>query len=312
MTGDRKLSYTRAAFIRRIAMSRDKSFLVVEGREFDVPFYSRICESSRAVKVSGYQIWLAEQIREDITGSGRGGKPGVLSLFDYCKTRKSLRVASPLGEKALTFCLDRDNEQITGGGRRSPHILYTRKSDVEAEIFSHGLNDDVLMSTLSLDRSTAQTVVKSLGDWRLELAHSWRDWIELCCLAKRLGAKCDVGFGSESTINRPKYGVTDPALAAAARARVIARSSLPHVEVVSHERLIATRITAVYARGNPRDLLKGKWIPAFLESKIRSHFGKAPVSFNGFSTAIKVILVHALDYSAAWATPYRQRLEANL
>lgn len=312
MTGDRKLSYTRSAFVRRIAMSRDKSFLIVEGREFDVPFYSRLCESSKAVESKGYQVWLAEQIREDITGSGRGGKPGVLSFFDYCKKRGSLRVSSPLGDKALTFCLDRDNEQITGGGRRSSHILYTRKSDVEAEMFSHGISAELLMSALSLDRSTAQTLIKDLGDWRLELATNWREWIELCCLAKRLESKCDVGFGSESTINVPKYGPTDPGLASAARMRITTRSPLNRAQISSHEQIIKAKISAVFTKGTPGDLLKGKWLPSFLESRIRIHFGKSPVSFNGFSTSIKALLVHSLDYSATWAEPYRKHLEKNL
>lgn len=312
MTGNRRLSYTRSAFLRRVAMSRDKLFLVVEGRDFDVPFYSRVCESSAIVMAEGYQIWLVEQIRDDVTGKRGGGKPAVLSFFDFCKRRKALRIPSPQGDRVLTFCLDRDNEQITGGGRRSPHILYTRSSDVEAEILSQGLDEDLMMSSLSLDRSTAQGVVKSLGDWQLEFALSWREWIELCCLAKSLKSRCDVGFGTESTVNNPKYGPADANLVAAARTRVLSRSRLSPIQTPAVEVKVASKLARVYTNGNPRCLIKGKWMPAFLHYKVRQYFGQSPVSFGSFVSSITTLMVHSIDYSAKWADCYRRRLEVNL
>lgn len=298
--------------MRRVEMSRDKSFLVVEGRDLDAPFYSRICESSPAVKGSGYQVWLIEQIRDDGTGKAAGGKPSVLSFFDFCKKANKLRVSSPLGDRVLTFCLDLDNEQITGGRRRSPHIMYTRLSDVEAELFAHGITADVLMSALSLDRATAQSVIDNLGNWRLELASSWRGWIELCCLAKSLGARCDIGFGHESSINQEKYGPVDATLEAAARSRVIAKSRLTIDQTRAAEKRIAVKVASVYSSGSPQDLLKGKWLPSFLEYRLRMHFATAPIAWQGFTSTIKALTIHTINYSEGWASPYRLRLEANI
>lgn len=236
----------------------------------------------------------------------------MLSFFDFCKKKNKLRVPSPLGDRILTFCLDRDNEQVTGGGRRSPHILYTRQSDVEAEIFSHGFTADVLMSALSLDRATAQSVIRNLGDWRFELASSWRGWIELCCLAKSLSARCDVGFGHESSINQGKYGPTDAALEASARSRVVARSRLTAERTQATEKRIALKIATAYSSGTPQDLLKGKWLPAFLEHKMKMHFAGAPIAWNGFTSTIKALMIHTIDYSDGWANPYRLRLESHI
>ncbi|MGA5181321.1 hypothetical protein ACPCBF_16280 [Streptomyces pseudogriseolus] len=293
-------------------MSRDKAFLIVEGRDFDRAHYSRICESSTKVRKSGFQIWLIEQIHDDVTGKAAGGKPAVLSFFDYCKRKQSLKLGSPLGDRVIFFCLDRDNEQITGGGRRSPHILYTQSSDVEADIFAHGFSEDVVMSALSLDRWNAKKVVSHLGDWRMELASIWREWIELCCLAKSLEARCDVGFGRESSINIDKYGPVDQSLLSSARARVKQKSKLSPSDTSSIEAKIAVKIKEVYARGDARKLLKGKWIPHFLAWKLKIFFGSTPVAMQGFEASIGRIAMHSIDYDAHWVRVHHRRIEALL
>ncbi|WP_133169219.1 hypothetical protein [Streptomyces sp. MH60] len=293
-------------------MSRDKVFLIVEGRDYDRAHYSRICESSKKIKDAGYQVWLVEQIRDEVTGKSAGGKPAVLSFFDHCKRGRSLQLSSPLGDRLLFFCLDRDNEQISGGGRRNPHILYTQNSDVEADIFAHGISEEVMMSSLSLDRWTARKALGYLGDWRLELAVLWREWVELCCLAKALDARCDVGFGRESSINPDKYGIVDPALAAAARARVRRRSKLPPSETSKVEAKVAVKISSAYATGDARRTLKGKWIPNFLAWKLKCHFGENPVAMQGFEVSIGRLVMHSIDYSGKWVAFYHKRIEAML
>ncbi|MEU5047378.1 hypothetical protein [Streptomyces griseorubiginosus] len=257
-------------------------------------------------------MWLVEQIRNDATGKSAGGKPAVLSFFDHCKKSQSLRLSSPSGDRLLFFCLDRDSEQITGGGRRSPHILYTHNSDVEADIFAHGISEDVVMSSLSLDKWTAQKTLSYLGDWRLELAVLWRDWIELCCLAKALGSRCEVGFGRESGINLDKYGPADQALVAAARAKVRSRSKLTPSETSKIEAKIAAKIASTYARGDARRALKGKWIPNFLAWKLKGYFGATPVAMQGFEASIGRLVMHSIDYSGQWVAVYHKRIEVML
>ncbi|MEH0528151.1 hypothetical protein QBA75_13445 [Streptomyces stelliscabiei] len=257
-------------------------------------------------------MWLVEQIHDDITGKSAGGKPAVLSFFDHCKERNSLKLSSPLGDRLIFFCLDKDSEQITGGGRRNPHILYTQNSDVEADIFSHGISEEVMMTCLSLDKWTARKALAYLGDWRLELAVLWREWVELCCLAKALGARCDVGFGRESSINLDRYGAVDQSLASAARTRVRSRSKLTPSETSLVEAKIAARIDAVYAKGDARRVLKGKWIPNFVAWKLKNHFGATPVAMQGFDVSVGRLVMHSIDYSGRWVAVYHKRIEAML
>ena len=308
MTGNRlRLSHSRAGFMRMVMMSQDKLFVIVEGRELDTPFYSGICESSHRVSRAGYQVWLIEQI-EDANGKPTGGKKGLLSLFEYCKSQGKLRYSTPLGEKSFAFCLDRDNENVTGGLKRSGHLIYTRLNDVESEIFSQPLNERVIMASLSIDRDSARRFLWALGDWRLDLSNAWKEWIELCCLAKAIGARTDVGFSKESIINGDRYGKMDAAAAASARARVLSRSNFDATRTMAIEKRVSDKIGKIYATGDPRTLLHGKWLSKFLAYRAKDYFAGKPVAFQYFEGAVTRVHLYSLDYSAPWVDYYREKL----
>ncbi|MEV0576500.1 hypothetical protein [Streptomyces sp. NPDC050392] len=290
-------------------ISQDSLFVVVEGKDLDARFYDQICASSGKIEAAGYQIWLAEQLKDDDTGSSAGGKKAVLAHFDYFKAAGKLTVPTSSGKHSIAFMVDRDNEDVSGGRRRSPHVVYTDMFDVEAEIFVHGSDEEALAGMLSLDSASATQLASDLDGWIADLANSWREWITLCTIAKAAGAGCDVGFGRESWLNKPKYGSVETAKLAAAENKVSTstRHSAQDFNVISSR--IKTRINIYYAKGDGRRLIKGKWLPSYLMHRVKAHFGTAPVSYKGAADAVSRAYLATCNFTEKWANYYSDRLE---
>ncbi len=306
----RRLSYNRSAFARRVQISQDSLFVIVEGKDLDARFYDRVCDSSATIGVAGYQVWLAEQIKDDSTGAAAGGKKAVLAHFDYFKSAGKLSVNSSSRKHSIAFMVDRDNDDVSGGRRRSPHVTYTDMFDVEAEIFVRGNDKEALAGIFSLDSSSASQLATDLNGWIGDLANEWRDWITLCTIAKATGAGCDVGFGRESWVNNPKYGATEPAKLAAAGTKVAASTRRSPADYNAISTRVRGRISACFAKGHGHRLVKGKWLAPYLVYRVKAHFGSAPVAYKGVEDYVARAYLETCDFREKWASHYRDRLEA--
>ncbi|MFC1429659.1 hypothetical protein ACEZDB_03195 [Streptacidiphilus sp. N1-3] len=310
MSDTRRLTYTRAAFARRILLSQDKLFLVVEGKDMDSRFYDSICSASVSIRTGGYQIWLAEQIRDDTTGVGSGGKKAVLSIYEYFKSSRRLTISSSAGKRSIAFMLDRDNEDLTGGRKRSPHVIYTDMFDVEAEAFVHGNPEAALGSLFSLDSASATSLASDISTWIFDLADAWREWITLCCIAKKSGSYCDVGFGKESWINSQRYGPVETQKATAAISKISSKAPVDQATMTALEKAIRSRIKSSYSSSTSHRLVKGKWLAPYLIYRVRDHFGSAPIMYDGTQESAAKFFLSSCDFSAGWTSYYRNKLEA--
>ena len=312
MTNSR-LSYTRSGFLRRLMMaSNDSIFIIVEGKDLDRPFYDTAVGSSSKIEAAGYQIWLIEQIRDDQSQKAAGGKSAVLSFYEYCKKRNSLTVYSGSVKRVLAFCVDKDADHISGGRKRSPHVIYTCCADVEAEIFMWGDEVRALGNALGIHRALSLALAGMLGDWRSELAQTWQEWIELCCLAKALRSRCSVGFGHRSTINVNTFGALDARSARNARQLVIARGLYNQSRSGIIEAVVAARVKGQFSRGQGKYLVKGKWYPGFLVWRISNMKGAAPMQLNGAEKYLAKAFLGTLDPAGPWVKHYHKKFEALL
>lgn len=307
---NRRLSYTRPGFARRVMMSRDRLFVIVEGIDLDSPFYDRVCSSSAKIKDAGYHIWLAQQIKVSAESDGASGKTAVLAHFEYFKKTKQLDFKSPNGEvRSIAFMLDRDNEDITGGAKRSQHVIYTDMFDVEAEIFFHGNDSKALSTALSIDSKTADHLAAHLGSWVTDLAIIWREWIEWCCIAKATGARCGVGFSNESTINAPKYGPVDPAIRSKEIQVVTRRAKCDTLDFSTKQATVTRRISARHTKGDAAKTVRGKWLPFYLLYLVEQYFGDSPYVYQGFTAIAARIYLDSCDFNDDWVLYYQSRLE---
>ena len=160
--------------------------------------------------------------------------------------------------------------------RRSAHVIYTILADVEAQIFADADQAEAIASAASLDVVTAQVVVNDLGHWRRDLADSWRPWIEECCVAEAVRARCWVGFGAlASRVHTGRrHRTLDGAALAAARMVVAATSLFTGAEYTARRNKVMLKLDRVYSAGRQASLLKGKWLPAQLTFAVSDYFDR--------------------------------------
>jgi hypothetical protein len=303
-----RICYSRPAFLRRTQMSRIGLFVIVEGRNLDPVFYDRICRASPRIMSSGHQIWLVEQ-----TSGGAGGKEASLSLFDHCRRLGKLRRVRPDGtSSSLVFVVDRDCDHIAGGTRRSPHVVYTKHFDVEAEVYSYGKDDEAFAEALSLDLATARGLVRSLGNWRTDLAHNQREWIQLCAISRSLSAHVGgVGFKVPSRVNAPPpFGAVDARAVAAARRRVLAKSQYSPAVTTRRVSRVELSVARLFGSGDEWLLVKGKWATTYLADKVRAHFGRDPVDTSALPHGLAKAFLSTIDYGDPRLRHYYDPFEA--
>ncbi len=90
-------------------------------------------------------------------------------------------------------------------------------------------------------------------------------------------------------INAPLYGRVDKSLAGAAEQDVLANATVASPR--GRQRQITARVTAHYTRGEQALLVKGKWLPAYLEHRVRGIVPPgAPLHFAGIATISACLL----------------------
>lgn len=271
---NKKPGFSRAGYLHRIYMSYHASlFVIVEGIDHDRYLVDKICRSSKLIKERGYEVRHVKQIRQ-ARGVASGGKSAVLSFYDYCRRSCKLTQSNSGGSRSICFFVDRDGQQITGGMRRSPHVIYTKLADSEAHIFSDSDETEALAAAASLDRQTAEKLISQIGDWKRNLATAWRPWIEECYVAEAVRSRCWVGFGPVSSrVHKGADSRTLDAVALNAAQEAIKGSALitgPKYDTVRSK--ILHKIAKVYESGNQATFLKGKWLPAQLTYCVAEHF----------------------------------------
>lgn len=294
-------------FMRRIHMSRKAVFLVVEGRELDANFYGSLLEGMPEVGPGDYEVWVIDQI------SGlchQRGKSAVLELHDRFRRRNALRQQNRAGSRSTLFCVDRDFDHVTGRLRRSSHVIYTCHYNVEAEVFIHTDDAVACAAALSLSPVEARQFAAHLGNWPRNLAANWREWLELCVLEAGLRTSTGASPARKSVINQDAYGPLVPAQCGAAIARIRRNSS--STNVLRTERRLRARFRNIEATEGPEAFLNGKLLPEYFEVLAKAFYGAQPVAANGSSKHVAHCYLACLDYSAAWAEPFRRSVRVHL
>lgn len=287
-----------SAFRRKVQISPESLHIVVEGKRHDSSYYGKIAESSKFIKERGYVVTRISNIYT------AGGKCGILKVFEYLKTRSQLVQVTSQGKRVVVFALDNDAEVVVGGSKRNPHVFYTHGYDVESDIVANGADELALAAATSLSPSDARNLCSDLGDWRGEMATEFRDWIELCCISKRLGLQCSATYGRDQVPVR-ELGRVSQILSNA-------RQSCP-AGVTEFDRvraLISLRIERLFRTGRGDTLLKGKWLPSHLKVMISRIRSPNDLDFRNLEARLVACFVASLDPSDSWSARYIEAWEA--
>ena len=284
-------------------------FIVVEGKELDAPFYDSLAASSPTVRAGGYQVWLVEQITRGQRSNGpTSGKKAVLDLYDFYRRKRNLALRNSFGRRSIVFCIDRDNDDVSGAVRTGPHVVYTEMYDAEAHVFANADFVPAIAKSAFLDRETTEDFLRAHPDWLGSFANAWREWITLCCLAKAVHARSSIGFRQQNRVNTARYGPVDDGAVAAALTEITARSPCSAEDFTRIERIVRRRIKKIYESGSGVRLVRGKWLPVYLGHLLAKYLGNTFVH-NGFETRAVVAFLSHVDFSQPWATYFRRRFE---
>lgn len=280
----KRLNYSPAAFIKTYRLSRANLHVFVEGRDVDPGFYSRIVES-----VVGNRIYRLVR-SDEIVGYG-SGKVALLAHFREMRRSRLLTGRSSTSAYALTYFLDKDVDDIESRRVRSPHVIYTRQIDVEAEIFFCGDIGAAVSAALYVDITRARLTVV---DFLPAAVRLWQEWVVLCLAGRRMGAHSVPNFSAFSQVNPTKCKPEEPGSCDAFVKRLATASGLSVIEargVQSNARRVVDRR---FRNGQALTLFKGKWLAELLSHECERVF---PLEYRrtSFKRVVMSCLLQSVD-----------------
>lgn len=291
-----KLKRDARAWVHRVKMGKARLWAVVEGKDFDTPYYERLLSP---ITGEGTRIMLAEDLEVD--GTSAGGKTHVLKIFKLFESESALRQENKATAVDVMFFLDQDDDSFTQKMVTNDHVVYTEHADIEAEIVARSNPAEAVSIAFGLPREVAAGI--DMGSLLRDLAEMWDRWIILR-LASAKAEWSDTRFAQKSRINVPMHGAVDDSRVDAICARVVA--ACPDWETLYSE---AEKYFAnAKSVGQHGHLVKGKWAPWLLIKRVRD---SVPTG-RGLPTVGEAYMLGALlmsiDFSAQWAEPVREKI----
>ena len=74
----------------------------------------------------------------------------------------------------------------------------------------------------------------------------------------------------------------------------------------------SSTVELIYSTGQQARLVKGKWLPGYLDGLLTRHFAGSPIGARDFQKKIVSALLLTLDFQDTWAAGYRRKLEVLL
>lgn len=282
-------------FARRVRMSQDDLWLIVEGRDHDRPHYEKLLKALPSTKDRSVSIRLAETI--DLNGVAAGGKAHVLALHDHLEAGDKLTTGNRSGESRIVFMVDRDRDDFTGALRASDRVLYTFGTDVEADILLHSDIWAAIRAAYGVDSEISDKVKRAVQDPPTALLTLWESWLRLGLTALRCNVPGIAPWSEASKVNANSFGH--------AMADAVSRDSeriQAAVDEATHADARAEASKHLSAQGVR--LLKGRWIARYVRYLVTTHLKGEIIRANVPQNAVIDTALAALTYDDQWAKEY--------
>ena len=306
MTTFNRVRHSQSGFIRRMQMSQDRLWIMVEGL-FDRAFYGRICEANKSTQQCSYKICLPREL-PDFTGDGK--KP-LLSMYKYLSMHKLL-TSKFRGEKtSVLFLLDKDVDDLTRRRIRSKYVIYTEYYSADNYVFRFGDLCAALSSWSLLDiRSIKRQIGEDAIRWTENAATNWRRWVEHCILVAFLGIKGVPTFRTAgSLIHDGPYGNIKTAELSCLANLVMQKSGLTREQFEATQEKIAAFVENVYRKGAHDKIFNGKWYRKFLAKDAQLAAGGRQCCTRGSEEQLAQSLLVTLDYTSGWTDCFHRALD---
>lgn len=286
-------------FARRVKMSEDDLWLIVEGRDHDRPHYEKLLKSLPSTKNRDVSIRLAETI--ELNGVSAGGKQHVLAIHDHLEAGNKLTTENKSGESTIVFMVDRDRDDFLGALRTSDHVLYTFGTDVEADILLHSDIWAALRAAYGVDSELSDKVKRAVQDPPYELFSLWESWLRLGLTALRCGKQGYAPWGTLSQVNPNHFDRVNATEVSQVSEKIQAAVDEATYAVASAE--ASKHLSAHGVR-----LLKGRWIARYIKYLVETHLSGEIIRGKVPPNAVIDTALAALTYDDQWAAEYDVQL----
>lgn len=292
----KKLLRSAEVWFQRIKMGRARLWAVVEGKEFDTPFYEQLAE--RAAGGSRIEILLAEHLSVD--GASAGGKGHAKKIYELGKQRNALHQVNRASPIDVVFFLDSDDDRYLGAAIVDDHIIYTEHSDIEAELVSRANLHDAVKIAFALPRSVVEDI--ALAPPLDSIADSWREWVVLRLASASCGW-ADARFAQKSPIHAGFSGPVDESK----RSAICARVESAVADWPTHLRAAEIYVSSAEAAGTQAHLVKGKWVAGYVSWIVKTKTSPRALPTVSDRHFLGVCLA-TIDFDAPWAETYLKPL----
>jgi hypothetical protein len=297
--------YSRNGIVRAIEMSRCDVTAVVEGF-IDRMFFSELLNQNADTVGKAIQIRLAHEINSSLGN----GKTALLALHSRLKLHKRLIFTIGSDKKAVLVFLDKDIDDLKRTRRRCPHTIYTEYYSVENYLFRHGDLARTLICGACLDGQSVGALPTN-QQWTLRAAKSWEAWIAFCLTTSKYRTPGLPNFGVESLIHSGPYSPLDAGKEATLLNAVARRTGRALAEVKTAYGRKLARVRTLLAADAIDQIFNGKWYFGFLaQDAKRLAAGRQMPS--GLEDRLQGALLASLNFRAAWANSFQQKITAVL
>ncbi|GAA1791015.1 hypothetical protein GCM10009748_27290 [Agromyces lapidis] len=202
----------------------------------------------------------------------------------------------------MSFFLDRDDDDFGSALVQSDHVIYTKHSDIEAEIFANGDAYRAVATAFGLAYADVRRVGERVGEPLSALATLWRDWIRLRLIAMACDTGAGARFAQTSKIHAGAYGTLDDRALES-----LTKELSKGVDQAKWETDLArvdAHINAAFVTSQQGTLVKGKWIAGYLRYVVKAGLPDEQIRTNVRDHSIIVACLSSIDFDGGSLAAY--------
>jgi hypothetical protein len=258
-------------------MTKIETILFIEGVDNDPAFYEEIAK--RYASDTGRKTDLREASELPNAAlpnlGGAGGKLPLLRAEAFLRKWRGRQPIGALGGKEISFCVDKDVDDLLGMLQQSPSVIYTPLNSVENHLVRGADLDKAVSVVLSVTTQTAQNELQGFQELRC-LARQWKEWVIFCVMATRLRVQKIGTFTRPSPLNVPAHAAADQALVTSEFGALWHRSALPRAAFDAELQATTSLVENLITNNRFDEVFKGKWYVDILFSLCASCPALAP------------------------------------
>lgn len=303
-----RIRHPFSGYRRLMQMSETVLYIFVEGTEYDRYFYSQIAECECQKRGTRYKVIAAKELP-----GGAGGKPALLSFFDYLRRRNSLVDTFKGVTTVSIFFVDKDVDDFLRTKRHCENIVYTETYELENYLFIYGDISMAAAAAATLDIGSVRDGIRDHTSWRQHAAENWKEWVKLCLFSHCRKIGSIYGYGRpNSPINAGAYGLVQKSVFEYHLTTLQNSSGTSEGRFKRSFAHLSRKVDTYYSLGQHDLIFKGKWYVCFMAEDIKRIASGRSYRPRYFDKTLLTSLAQNLDFNGAWADHFKRPISALL